>query len=138
MRKFLECYTRLNGENLNLLNDMYSSDVTFIDPAHTINGRENLTKYFENLYANIQSIAFDFRNPLQNGNSGYVQWMMTFSHPRLNGGEDICVDGATFLRFRGDGKVCFHQDHFDLGSMLYQHIPVLGRLIQSLKRRLGT
>jgi hypothetical protein len=40
------------------------------------------------------------------------------------------------LRTR-NGKIYYHRDYFDMGAMLYEHLPLLGRIIQRLKHRLG-
>jgi ketosteroid isomerase-like protein len=57
---FTQIYQRLNKDNLELLTDLYSADITFIDPLHTIEGIDNLTVYFAGLYDNVSSISFDF------------------------------------------------------------------------------
>ena len=137
MKDFLEVFNSLSSDNLHRLEDIYTSDVHFIDPAHEIRGLASLRSYFEKLYTNVVSIDFDFHEPLQRGQSGYVQWVMDFSHPRLNGGRSIAVPGASFLRFTTEQKASYHRDYFDLGSMLYQHLPVLGTIIRSINRRLG-
>lgn len=138
MKEFLNTYKKLSSDNLSLLSEIYAPEIVFTDPAHEIRGLEQLTRYFRNLYTNIDSINFEFSSPLQQEDKGYVQWKMTFSHPKLRKGSDITVAGATFLHFEDSGKVIYHRDYFDLGSMLYQHIPLLGRVIQSINRRLGT
>ena len=137
MEKFLSTYNRLNKENLHLLRTIYSEDVCFIDPAHEINGLEDLTDYFSSLYNGLKSIGFSFHRSSMSNQEGYVQWDMNFSHEKLAGGRTISVPGVTFLRFNDDGKVSYHRDYFDLGAMLYEHIPLLGRLVGSIKRRLG-
>ena len=93
---------------------------------------------FAVLYRNIVPPEFHFSHHQRSGDNAYVQWVMTFSHPRLNGGEQITVPGVSYLRFSGAEKVAFHQDYFDVGAMLYEQIPVLGRIITHLKRRLGS
>lgn len=138
MEHFLKTYQRINKDNLDLLSEIYGSEIVFIDPAHEIRGLAQLTGYFRNLYRDINHINFDFHHPLQMNDVGYVQWTMTFSHPGMKKGKDINVEGATFVRFENDSKVIYHRDHFDLGSMLYQHIPFLGGIIKSINRRLGT
>jgi hypothetical protein len=137
MEKFLQMYHELGTENLYLLKDVYSSDIQFIDPAHEIRGIEKLTEYFSALYKNVQSIDFAFRDIVRQENSCYLQWDMTFRHKNLAGGKSIVVSGTTFLRLNNEHKVCFHRDFFDLGEMLYEHIPLLGRLITTIKGRLG-
>ena len=137
MKDFLEVFNSLSIDNLHRLEEIYTSDIHFIDPAHEIRGLANLRSYFEKLYTDVTSINFDFLEPLQNGQNGYFQWVMHFSHPRLNRGQAIAVPGTSFLRFSESQKAFYHRDYFDLGSMLYQHLPVLGTIVRSVNRRLG-
>ncbi len=138
METFLQTYTSLNHSNLHLLGSIYTDDVIFIDPVHSLKGLPQLTAYFEVLYRNINSIKFSFTDPIRDGDVGYVQWIMTYSHPRIQKGNLIDVPGVSFLKFHASGKVNYHRDQFDLGCMLYEHLPVLGRVISTVKRRLGS
>ncbi|MGI9537455.1 MAG: nuclear transport factor 2 family protein [Desulfocapsaceae bacterium] len=138
MKDFLEVFNSLSSDNLHRLSEIYTDDIHFVDPAHEIQGLDNLRSYFEKLYANVSSVDFDFHEALRVGQSGYVQWIMNFSHPRLSGGHAIEVPGSSFLQFSDDDKVLHHRDYFDLGSMLYQHLPVIGGVVRAINRRLGT
>lgn len=134
---FLEVYKQLNGDNLELLEKIYAEDIVFTDPAHAIHGLEKLTNYFSSLYQNITSIDFSFGNRICVDGEAYLQWDMRFSHPKLKKGDSITLPGITYLRFNEDGKISHHRDYFDLGCMLYEHIPLLGKVVTSIKRRLG-
>lgn len=138
MDKFLDIYQRLTADNLYLLSEIYTADVRFIDPAHEINGLDRLKEYFANLYRNINAPVFRFTKHLRSADEGYVQWEMDFSHPRLNRGRLITVPGVSCLRFADKIKVSQHRDYFDLGAMLYEQLPVFGRAITAIKRRLGS
>ena len=138
MEKFLALYKELNADNLHLLQEVYSSDIHFADPAHELHGLDRITDYFSALYRNVNAIEFDFKDVVQQDNICYLQWDMAFSHNRLAGGKSIVVQGATFLRFNEERKACYHRDYFDLGAMLYEHLPLLGNLLTAIKRRLGT
>lgn len=138
MDHFLATYQQLQASCLDLLAEIYTEDIVFIDPAHEIRGRQQLTAYFAALYANISEIGFDFSEPMLVGNRGYVQWSMLFRHPRLNGGRVVTVPGTSFLRFADSGLVEYHRDYFDLGALLYEQVPLLGVVIKTLKRRMQT
>lgn len=138
MENFLQTYTKLNRSNLHLLSSIYTEDILFKDPAHSIEGLPQLLAYFEALYQNIHSIEFSFTHPIRANDIAYVQWIMKFSHPKLKKGDNIEVPGMSFLKFHKSGKVTYHQDQFDLGCMLYEHLPLLGRAITAVKRRLGS
>ena len=57
---------------------------------------------------------------------------MSFATPRLNAGETIHVDGITLLKVRDDA-IFFHQDYYDLGQMVYEHVPILKFIINKIK-----
>ena len=58
------------------------------------------------------------------------------NHPSLRAGDTIRVEGASYLRTH-NGKIYYHRDYFDMGAMLYEHLPLLGRIVQRIKKRLG-
>lgn len=137
VERFLALYRTLDASNLEALQEVYRSDILFIDPAHEIKGLKELTNYFHRLYQGVDHIEFDFSPPLIEGNSGSFRWVMSFSHRSLAQGKPLTVDGISHIEFDGEGKVFFHRDYFDLGSMLYEHVPLLGRMVLSIKKRLG-
>lgn len=119
------------------LEAVYAEHIEFSDPIHRVTGLDEMERYFEGLYENITYIEFNFHNALVNGDEGAVHWTMIYRHPRLKGGKkDIRVEGVSLLRWR-DGKITRHQDIFDAGSLLYEHLPILGSVIRKLKERMA-
>ena len=49
-----------NAEDV--LSKIYSKDIIFIDPVKEINGLQNLTAYFEDLYKSLTSCHFTLKN----------------------------------------------------------------------------
>ncbi|HMB16740.1 MAG TPA: nuclear transport factor 2 family protein [Pelovirga sp.] len=135
LERFLDTYQRLNRNNLDLLGAIYSEDVRFSDPAHSLNGLPALRDYFAELYANVDTITFDFAEPHVSGDQVFVQWRMRLRHPRLNRGGEVEVPGISCLHFADDGRVDDHRDYFDLGVLLYEQLPLLGSLVRAVKRR---
>ncbi len=135
--KFMETYNQLDKNNLALLDTIYHPEVQFSDPAHSLDGLNSLKLYFTALYENVRSIRFAFHAHLENRGQAFLTWTMHFSHPRLAKGRSIAVSGCSRLAFAPDGKVIHHRDYFDLGEMVYEHVPVLGSLVKTIKKRLG-
>ena len=79
---------------------------------------------------------WDEYSPIVNDTDVFMTWTMFLNHPRLRNGDTVRVEGASYLRTR-NGKVYYHRDYFDLGSMLYENLPLFGRVIRQLKSRLG-
>ncbi len=134
---FLDTFNQLDKTSLNLLDTLYHSDICFIDPAHTLNGLPALKCYFTSLYKNVRSIRFAFDARMQSGGQAFVTWTMEISHPRLAKGKPVAVDGCSHLTFARDGRVIRHRDYFDLGAMIYEHLPLMGGLIRTVKTRIG-
>lgn len=137
LERFIDTYQRLDSDHLELLEQIYARDIQFSDPAHRVSGLDDLSRYFRKLYENLSSIEFRFERRILTDDIAFLEWVMTFRHPRIAGHRPVSVPGCTRLRFNPDGLAVEHRDYFDLGAMLYEHLPLFGRLVRSLKRRLG-
>lgn len=133
LENFMSTYLQLDKTNLELLDKIYRDDIVFTDPLHRIEGLANLKNYFSYMYDNVQSIHFDYESQICTDNEASIQWLMTFRHKKLNNAKSIEVNGSSHLRF--DDKVYYHRDYFDAGQMLYEHIPLVRRLISFIKKR---
>lgn len=129
-------YQHLSKRNLYLLDDIYHEDVVFEDAAHRLEGWSALQQYFSSLYSNVHRCDFDIKEQQQVGDSGFLTWTMTLEHPKLKSGSQVQVNGVSHLKFY-QGKVIYHRDYFDLGEMLYENLPLLGKVIKTIKQRLG-
>lgn len=132
---FIQVYEKLTTQNVVSLAEIYHPDVIFEDPAHRVEGWPALSEYFSRLFASVPDCRFEIHESVAQGDIAYVQWTMQFRHPRLSGGKSRTVKGCSRLQFE-QGKVRYHRDYFDMGEMIYEGIPVLGRLISHLKARL--
>ncbi|WP_407333791.1 nuclear transport factor 2 family protein [Enterovibrio sp. 27052020O] len=136
LERFISIYTSLRKDNLHSLNTIYSPDVVFEDPAHRIEGYDNLARYFESMYTNVTDCRFEIHQHAVNGDAAFISWTMTLSHPKLSGGAERSVEGCSRLILK-EGRVALHRDYFDLGEMLYEALPVLGAAVKMIKKRLG-
>ena len=136
LRRFAHSFATLDKHNLQLLNSLYSEDIAFTDPLHEVHGLPALRRYFAELYSKVSHLQFDFHSfdAVAEG-EGYLRWTMSFHHPRLASGKVIRVPGCSHLMWHD--KVYRHRDYFDAGALLYEHVPVLGRVVSWLKRRMG-
>ena len=135
IQQFAELYQCLNKDNLCRLSEVYSDDIEFVDSAHSLKGIQALTYYFDGLYGSLNDCQFDIQHIQSDGEGrAFLTWKMTYSHPKLAGGENIVVDGATDLKF--DEKITYHRDYVDMGQMVYEHLPVVGWIIRKIKQRM--
>ncbi|MCA2017891.1 nuclear transport factor 2 family protein [Vibrio tritonius] len=129
-------YQRLDKTTLGELSQIYHPNIEFQDAAHRMVGLESLQHYFQELYQNVNQCRFQIGDVFSHPEGGMITWEMELSHPKLKRGKLVTVAGVSHLKF-ADGKVIYHRDYFDLGEMVYEHIPVLGHLIRTIKQKLG-
>lgn len=136
LQQFAHTFARLEARNLEALACLYDEDVTFRDPLHELHGLDALKRYFAQLYANAQDIHYSFAGADEVGpGQGYLRWALQFRHPRLAAGRPITLQGCSYLQWRE--RVHLHQDFFDAGALLYEHVPLMGGAIRWLKGRLA-
>lgn len=137
LEAFCAAFNKLDKNCTELLYELYTDDVVFIDPLHRIEGIEALASYFQQLYENVTSCHFDFHDRLVQDNRANVSWTMYLRHPRLAGGGVVKVEGCSLLVFAAGApqRVSRHRDYFDVGAMLYEQLPLVGPLVRWTKQR---
>jgi len=68
------------------------------------------------------------------GSDCYVRWTMVIKTRNMRGGLPLTNVGMTQLRFDREGRIILHQDFWDPGAGIYQHIPVLGPAVRYINR----
>lgn len=134
LNNFVEGYQALSIDNLDLLASIYHEEVTFIDPIHQVKGFNNLYDYFKSLYENLSQCDFVINKIIINEHEAAIYWDMTYIHPKLNRGKAVSVAGSSHIKGQDD-KVTYHRDYLDVGVMLYEQLPLLGRLIKWIKAK---
>lgn len=117
-----------------LMEECYHRKVLFRDPLVERRGTEALAEYLRSAYQNVTRCEFDFGEPASSQGSVIIPWNMTLEHPRLARGAPIIVEGASLLQGDGD-RIVFHRDYYDAGQLLYENLPVLGRIIRWIRRQ---
>ncbi|MFT6733742.1 MAG: hypothetical protein ACJAS9_001932 [Polaribacter sp.] len=136
VEKFKSTYQNMNASNIESIEGLYAEEIQFTDPFHKIDGLGNLKQYFEELYQNVESVEFEFGNSLNENKQFFIEWEMTVCHPKLNKAKPILVPGGTLIKIDEFEKIIFHRDYFDAGAMLYEQIPLLGRVIKWVKQKI--
>lgn len=120
------------------LAQIYTADVEFIDPIDHHRGLSEVQAYFAKLTKHAHACEFDIHcvAPCEDnaGDISYVlTWTMTLTLKK--GNRVIKTQGTTLLK-QNDNGFYYHRDYYDLGEMVYEHIPVLGWVIAKIKRKL--
>jgi len=136
LTKVCDFYAEFNQAGLWQLSELYAEDCVFRDPVHEVKGLDGLIQYFDRMAASLNFCRFEFHSQIEQENRAILIWTMYFSHSRLNKGATLALDGVSELRF-ANGKIQFHRDYYDLGAMLYEQLPLLGKLIKFIKSKIA-
>lgn len=141
MQQLVTLYERFDPALIDSLDQIYHTDVVFEDPVHRVQGLKELRDYFSRLVQGLDECRFEFTDILEQPggegelNQAVLVWIMRYRHPKLRGGRLLTLEGSSHLKY-GD-RVVYHRDYFDVGAMLYEQLPLLGGIIQAIKKRLG-
>lgn len=143
---FVSFYQAFSADSIANLGHLYAESVTFVDPVHEINGLESLKQYFDHLCGGEGASYFAITDVISTSKgvvsdvgeeqaSAFFRWQMTYSHPSLSSGKPLTLVGGSMIRF--SDRIIYQEDFYDLGQMVYQHIPVLGWAVKKVKARLA-
>ncbi len=135
LQNFCRIYGALNKDNLSSLAEIYDPQIEFCDPMHKLKGLQALKDYMATMYQQVQDYSVNVQHICCEAPTAFIEWDIQFRHPQLNGKRLIKVDGVSKIIF--SEKIIYHRDYFDVASMLYEHIPVLGGAIRLIKKRLA-
>lgn len=137
INKIVNAFNEFSPEKIEVLDQFYDSETVFQDPAVKLKGLNQLKKYYAAVYKNVKSIQFEFHDIQKTPTSYFAIWTMTLSASGLNSGKKFSVEGMSVLEFNKKELVTFHRDYVDLGAMVYEKLPVLGKLIKVVKKQLA-
>ncbi|WP_366657646.1 nuclear transport factor 2 family protein [Fodinicurvata sp. EGI_FJ10296] len=136
-RRYAAAYEALTPGTIPALTDLAAANVRFSDPFNEFRGRDRLAAVFRHMFDGLTAPAFAVTDvavgEAGNENVAYLRWRFTFLYRQ----RPHTIDGVSEVHFDGDGLVSVHLDHWDSATQVYMHVPILGRLIAAIRRRLA-
>jgi hypothetical protein len=112
---------------------VYAPDAYFNDTLKTEIGAAKIEKYFDETAANTDEIRVEFLDVARSGDDFYFRWAMDVKFKKIKRGQTHRSIGISHIRFTPEGKILLHQDYWDSTSGFFQHVPVLGAAIRTIK-----
>lgn len=130
-------FKNLSTKNIDLVDLFYEKNAVLIDPVGVHKSRDNIKDYYRGIYSPVTEINFEFTDAIEKGNIIVISWKMIFKSSKLRSGKKVEVEGLSKISFNPESNlVVMHRDYFDMGEMVYEHIPVLSGVIKWLKNKL--
>jgi len=134
LQDFKAFYLERSPASLERLDRLYTQDIEFRDPLHAIHGILAFKSYLKGVYAGPTDIRFEYLDEHCDEHWASITWVATYRHGALGGGRTLTLRGTTQIRFTD--RIFYQEDFFDVGAMVYQHLPVLGTVVRYINRRI--
>ena len=126
------------SRNLELMNDLFTEDLKYIDPMTTVEGRENVKQYFSNLNDISPYFTAEVRDIISKGDTYVVIWKAKVSYkiPSQKASPILDYEGTTVLKFAPDSaKAYYHRDYYDHSEVM-EYMPIIGRPVRFLHKQM--
>lgn len=133
-QRVIDFYETLSPARLPALAEVYTEATRFKDPFNDVQGQAAVQALFAHMFDTLEAPRFVVLTALTQGEQAFLTWDFHF---RLRG-RPLCIHGASHLIYAGDGRVDRHRDYWDAAEELYEKLPLLGRLMRWLRRRLAS
>jgi hypothetical protein len=136
-RAYRRYFETLSPGTLDQLRKLAAPDMHFRDPFNDVVGTEKVIRSLQLGYEHAEDLRFEFLDEAWSEPVCYYRWRFFFRPKRLSGGRVWTIEGVSEVRFDQDGLVIEHLDHWDAASQFYGKLPLLGRMIDLVRRRVA-
>ncbi len=119
-----------------ILESAYAEELYFNDTIHTHSQRDELIKYLLESAAKAELVEVEIQDIATSGNNYYLRWVMVMRFEAAGKAVESKSIGISHIRLNADQKIVLHQDYWDSSQGLYQHLPVVGYLINRVRAKL--
>ena len=136
LKRLVEYWERLTPESLARLAEVYAADAYFKDPFNEVRGTPALQGVFRHMFETLHEPRFTILETVRQEGRALLVWDFDFRIKALAPHRKRRIHGASHIRFAPDGRVAYHRDYWDAAHELYAQLPLVGRLMGYLARRM--
>jgi hypothetical protein len=114
----------------------YAEKLFFNDTLVTLHNRKELLTYLQHTQQQLDSMSFEVLGIQEKGDDVFMRWIMNTRFTVMGQSRNVYSIGMSHLRFNSEGKIILHQDYWDSMQGFYQHLPIIGGLLQWIKNGL--
>ena len=132
---YAEFFEQLTPDDLQRFGAIFSDDVHFKDPFNDVHGLQAVVAVFSHMFEQCAHLRFDVTDSCQTGARAFLRWDFHFT-PKGGSGE-YHLHGLSRVCFDANGRVNEHIDYWDPAEQIYGRLPIIGWLLERLRRRLS-
>ena len=133
--RYVDFYETLTPDSLDHLVELCAPEIRFRDPFNETVGVAAYRAVLRKMFEDVAAPRFAVQDRACSGHVCYLRW--TFSFTLRDRAAPWHIEGMSEVHFDQDGRVTLHLDHWDSGAQFYARLPVIGRLIRWIRRRVA-
>ncbi|MFZ9345779.1 MAG: nuclear transport factor 2 family protein [Burkholderiaceae bacterium] len=138
IHQFIRAAEDLSPRSLESFSMFYAPECRFADPFQTVVGRTRVLHIYKGMFDDLEAPCFRNVRLLgavsESAREAVIGWEFEFALDKRSARQSIA--GCSRLLFNDHGEIQEHVDHWD-ASQLMQALPLIGRLIAWLRRKIG-
>ena len=138
VQAIVDFFENLGPAQVERLGVIYADDARFQDPFNDVRGLTAIQRIFAHMFVALHEPRFVVTGCVLQDGHCVLFWDFLFRFKSAGPGQLQTVQGCSHLQLAADGRINTHRDYWDAAGELYEKLPVLGRLMRWLRRRMGT
>lgn len=133
-RAYAQAHAALTLGTIDGLVELCSENVVFRDPFNDTVGRTALQHVLADMFAHTTAPQTHVLDIAGSGQRWFIKWRFSAGLPVVG---QLDTLGLTEIELDPDGLVMAHVDYWDSGPAIYGRLPVIGRVVRHVRRRLS-
>jgi len=118
--------------------ELIDNEFVFSDPFNNIRGKSDYDKVLQAALKDSLEMEFKITKIIREERTAFISWDYSFiAANKLLGSKKIFVQGMSEIRIAESGLISYHKDYWDVASTIYERIPILGRILAGLRKRIS-
>ncbi len=133
-RRIVDWFESLQPGTLATIDAIYASNASFRDPFNDVCGVVAIRTIYAHMFETLEQPRFEVTEIVEQGHKICLVWLFRFGwRSKL-----FEIEGSTLFDLDADGRIVRHRDYWDVAQGIYEHLPMLGVILRSLRRRMAT
>lgn len=133
LERYARYWETLQPATVGELRALATDDLLFRDPFNEVRGVERVMALLRHMFASLERPVFVVRHMAQAEAVGFIRWDFTCAAR----GRALAIEGVSEIHLAAEGRIAAHLDHWDAASQVYARIPLLGGVLQQVRKRLA-
>lgn len=138
LTRYVTALEQLDRATLTDLLALCDRDMHFRDPFNDCRGVDAFGRVMQDMFAKLDNVSFRSDHmawSIKDDSCALIHWTLDANLAAL-GGKPWHLAGCSLLHFGAGGLLTAHYDYWDAAAGLYERLPVLGRVLGLLRRRI--